>query len=143
MSIKTIYYGVLTALSVVGGTIAQLLGGWDNYLAVLVFIISADYATGVICALVWKKSPKTDNGAFESNASIKGLFRKIGILLAVAIGYKLDSLAGTEFIRTAVITFFIANDGMSIVENLGIMGLPLPPALKNAFEALKGKSETE
>ena len=93
------------------------------------------------CALVWKKSPKSEDGSFNSKASLKGLFRKAGILLAVLIAYHLDRFAGTDCIRNAAITFFIANDGFSVVENLGVMGLPMPAAVKNAFEILRQKSE--
>ncbi len=88
---------------------------------------------------MWHKSPKTADGAFESKASIKGLFRKMGILLAVLLGAQLDLLTGTQMVRNCVIMFFIVNDGFSIIENLGIMGLPLPDGLKNAFEALRDK----
>ena len=106
--------------------------------------MAVDYITGVVCALIWHKSPKSADGTFESKASIKGLFRKGAILLVVLVAYKVDLLAGTEGVtRTAVILFFCANDGMSIVENLGIMGVPMPPALKDAFAVLRQKSGDE
>lgn len=142
MNAKTIYYTILTVLSAIGTTIAQYLGGWDNALQALIIFMAVDYITGVVCALIWKKSPKSEDGAYESNASLKGIFRKGGILLTVFIAYQLDKLAGTTAVRTAVIMFFIANDGFSIIENLGIMGLPMPKILKNAFEILREKSET-
>ena len=104
--------------------------------------MAVDYVTGVLCALVWKKSPKSTDGAFESNASFQGLLRKMAILLCVLIACRVDVYTGTELARDAVILFFIANDGLSIVENLGIMGVPIPPAIQNAFAALKGKAET-
>lgn len=136
-----VYYGTLVAISAAAGVAAQFLGGWDYALQTLCLIMAADYITGVVCALVWHRSPKTTDGAFESKASIKGLFRKAGILLAVLIAYNLDKLAGTEIARTATIMFFIANDGFSIVENLGIMGLPMPDVIKNAFEMLRKKGK--
>lgn len=141
MAVKTLYYTVLGALSLLGSALASLLGGWDDALRLLCAVMAADYLTGVACALIWKKSPKSADGAFESKISLKGLFRKGGILLTVCIAYRLGLLAGTAYLRTAVILFFTANDGLSIVENLGIMGLPMPAALKNAFEALREKSE--
>jgi toxin secretion/phage lysis holin len=135
---------VSAAFAVVGTAITQFLGGWDIALQTLIVMMAIDYLTGVLCALVWKKSPKSEDGAFESKASLKGLFRKMGMLLAVLIAYQLDSLAGTAgIVRTAVIMFFIANDGFSIIENLGIMGVGLPDALKNAFEVLRSKSDTK
>lgn len=138
------YYGALTAFSLVGTAIAEALGGWDGALKALVCIMAVDYITGVVCALIWHKSPKSADGTFESKASIKGLFRKGAILLVVLVAYKVDLLAGTAGVtRTAVILFFCANDGMSIVENLGIMGVPMPPALKDAFAVLRQKSGDE
>lgn len=117
---------------------------WDGALKALVCIMAVDYITGVVCVLIWHKSPKSADGTFESKASIKGLFRKGAILLVVLVAYKVDLLAGTAGVtRTAVILFFCANDGMSIVENLGIMGVPMPPALKDAFAVLRQKSGDE
>jgi len=141
MSIKSICYGVLGILAAMGGMVAQALGGWDEDLRMLCIIMAMDYITGIICALVWKKSPKSSDGSFNSRLSLKGLLRKAGIFLAVLIAYQLDSVAGTEFIRTSAILFFIANDGLSVIENLGIMGLPMPSSIKNAFEILRKKSE--
>ena len=141
MSVKAVIYGVFGVLTAIGGAIGQFLGGWDIALRVLCVMMAADYITGILCALVWKKSPKSADGAFESKASVKGLLRKGGMLLVVYISCQLDLLMGTEFIRTASITFFIANDGFSVVENLGIMGLPMPPKFKNAFELLRQKSD--
>lgn len=142
MTAKTIYYTVLGGTSAVGAVIANALGGWDTGLQTLVILMAVDYVTGVLCALVWKKSPKSTDGAFESNASFQGLLRKMAILLCVLIACRVDAYTGTELARDAVILFFIANDGLSIVENLGIMGVPIPPAIQNAFAALKGKAET-
>lgn len=141
MNAKEIYYGALGAFAVVGGALGQLFGGWDVALQVLCLMMAFDYITGVVCALVWKKSLKSEDGAFDSKASIKGIFRKMGVLLAVLIACKLDVFMGTEFVRMAAITFFIANDGFSVIENLGIMGVPMPDVIKNAFEALKGKED--
>ena len=142
MTAKTIYYTVLGGASAAGAVIANALGGWDTGLQTLVILMAVDYVTGVLCALVWKKSPKSTDGAFESNASFQGLLRKMAILLCVLIACRVDVYTGTQLARDAVILFFIANDGLSIVENLGIMGVPIPPAIQNAFAALKGKAET-
>ncbi|MEG2054123.1 MAG: phage holin family protein, partial [Oscillospiraceae bacterium] len=73
MNTKSIYYTALTAISAVGTTIAQIFGGWDTALQTLVIFMAVDYITGILCAIIWKKSPKTADGAFESKASIKGL----------------------------------------------------------------------
>lgn len=142
-SLNTFGNTLLVFFATAGTVIANILGGWDIALKLLVAVMVVDYITGVLIALLWHKSGKTKNGAFESNQSIKGLFRKMMYLVLVYISVMLDNIAGTQAnIRTAVILFFIANDGFSILENLGIMGVPFPPFMKNAFEALKSKSET-
>ena len=142
MNIKAIYYLVCAALAAAGTALANALGGWDASLKTLVVLMAIDYLTGILCALVWKRSPKSVDGAFESKASLKGLLRKGAILLVVYIAARLDLMTGTNFVRTATILFFCANDGFSIIENLGIMGVPFPPAVKQAFALLKAKGET-
>ncbi len=136
------YISVLTVFSAIGSAIAAALGGWDTSLQTLIIFIAIDFILGVLIALVWKLSPKSSDGSFESNASLKGLFRKGGILLIVYIAVRLDLITGGgKYIRTAVILFFIANEGFSIFENLGIMGLPMPGIIKNAFAAIKKQSD--
>ena len=132
---------VFGLLSTVSAVVATALGGWDSALQTLLLVMLADYFTGVLCALVWKKSPKSSDGSFESKASFKGLLRKMAILLCVLVAVRIDLYTGTELVRDAVIVFFIANDGLSIVENLGIMGVPIPPMIRDAFAVLKGKQE--
>ena len=143
MSAKQIYYIVLAALAAVGTSVAQALGGWDAPLKMLVVMMGIDYITGVLCAAVWHNSPKTPTGAYDSRIGLKGLLRKGAILLVVLISAELDDVMGTTITRTAVILFFIANDGFSIIENLGIMGVPFPDSLKRAFEVLRKQSNGE
>lgn len=140
-SAKSIYYIVLAAFAAAGARLAEYMGGWDQLTKLLAWVMGIDYLTGALCAAIWHKSPKTPTGGYESNAGFKGLVRKGVIVLIVMIAAELDKLAGTTAMRTATILFFAANDGMSILENLGIMGVPYPPALKNAFEVLRRKSE--
>jgi len=140
-SARGIYYVMLAGLAAVGASISQYMGGWDGLTKLLVWVMGVDYLTGILCALIWHRSPKTETGGYESRAGFKGLIRKGAILLIVMIAAELDKMTSTNAIRTAVILFFAANDGMSILENLGIMGVPYPPALKNAFEVLRKKSE--
>lgn len=143
MSAKAIYIATLGGIAAVGTIIAELLGGWDAGLKTLLIFMAIDYLTGILCALVWKKSPKTETGAFESKASLKGLIRKCAVLILVYIGALLDELTEQNIVRTAVIMFFIANDGFSIIENLGIMGVPMPDVITNAFELLRPKKKEE
>lgn len=139
MNIK--YFSFLSALAVIGTVVTEAMGGWDYALQTLIICMVADYATGLLCALVWKKSTKSADGTFESKASFKGLIRKGAYLVIVLIAVRLDVVVGTGTIcRTASILFFTANDGLSIVENLGIMGVPFPPFIKNAFAAMREKA---
>lgn len=141
MNAKQIYYIILTTFAVAGTWLSNLMGGWDHLTALLAWVMAVDYVTGWLCAAVWHKSPKTESGGYESRVGFKGLLRKGVIVLIVMIASELDKLTGSQAMRTATILFFAANDGMSILENLGIMGVPYPPVLKNAFEVLRRKSE--
>ena len=129
------------AVALIFGAITTALGGKDVMLVTLIWFMCADYGTGLITAGVFKASPKSKTGALESRASLKGLFRKGGILLMVFMAVQLDKVTGMEIIRNAVVTGFIASEGISIVENLGLMGLPMPTVITKALDALKQKSE--
>ena len=135
---------VLVALSVAGSFLARALGGWDTALQTLIILMAVDYITGILIAAVWQRSNKSKTGALESRAGFKGLIRKGLILLVVLIGVQLDAIIGLQaFCRTAIVLFFCGNEGLSIVENLGIMGLPLPDFIKSKFEQLRDKGNPE
>lgn len=133
--------GVLTALAVAGSALANALGGWDAGLKVLVALMVADYITGVLVAALWQRSNKSETGALDSKAGFKGICKKGMILLLVWLGVLLDQAMGAAYIRTAVVLFFIGNEGLSLLENLGLMGVPFPAALKNMLEALRKKGD--
>lgn len=128
---------------VIGGTIASLLGGWDSSLKALIIFMVADYITGLIVAGIFKKSGKSKSGALSSQAGWKGLAKKGVTLLIVAVAFQLDNITGSEFIRNATIIGFMANEVISIVENAGLMGIPIPGVITKAIEILKSKGESE
>ncbi len=132
---------VLAAIAAVGTFIANALGGWDAAMKLLVAMMAVDYITGWLVAAVWKRSPKSASGALNSNAGFKGLCKKGAILLVVWIGTMLDSTYGGAYIRTAVILFFIGNEGLSVLENLGLMGVPYPKFLNKMLEALQEQGD--
>ncbi len=135
---------VIGALAAVGAVAAQALGGWDVALKALLSFMAADYITGLIVAAVFRRSPKTQRGALSSSAGFMGLLRKCCILLVVLLAVVLDSMAGTGgFIRAGVCLFFTANEGLSILENLGLMGVPYPRFLREMLEAMRKQSDEE
>ena len=133
--------GVLAVLAAVGSVIAHALGGWDAAMKLLVAMMAVDYITGWLVAAVWHRSPKSVSGALNSNAGFKGLCKKGGILLIIWVATLLDSAIGAAYVRTAVILFFIGNEGLSLLENLGLMGVPFPKFLRAALEALQEQGD--
>ena len=128
---------ICSVLGVIGSAIASFFGGWDAGLATLLIFMGLDYISGLIVAGVFKNSPKTDTGSLESKAGWKGLCRKC------MVAYRLDLVIGTNYIRDAVIIAFIANETISLVENAGLMGLPLPEVITKAIDILQKKTESE
>lgn len=132
---------ICAAAGTVGGVIASCFGGWSAALTTLLIFIAIDYTTGLIVAGVFHKSPKTDTGALESRAGLKGLIRKCTMLLFVLVGHRLDLTVGSTYIKDAVCIAFIVNELISIVENAGLMGLPVPAAIANAIDILKKQNK--
>ena len=136
-------YKLLSILGIAGSMLSSLFGGWDTALETLILFMTVDWITGgILLPGLFKKSPKSPNGAMESRAGWKGLGRKAMTLLYVLIAARLDILMGTAYLRNAVCIGFIANELLSIVENAGLMGLPLPEKLKEAIDILKTRNHT-
>ena len=135
--------GVCTMIGMIGSFIASLFGGFDAALVTLLIFMTLDYISGIIVAGVFKNSRKTENGALESGAGWKGLCRKGMTLVIVLIAVRLDIVIGTTYIRDAVCIAFIANETISIVENAGLMGVPIPAAITKAIEVLKDRTDKE
>ena len=133
---------ICSLLGVIGSAIASVVGGWDAGLATLLIFMGLDYVTGLIVAGVFHNSTKTDTGTLESKAGWKGLCRKCMTLIFVLVAYRLDLVIGTNYIRDAVIIAFIANETISLVENAGLMGLPLPSVISKAIDILQKKTES-
>lgn len=122
------------------GWITKEFGGWNESVEALLIFMSVDYITGILAAIVWKSSKKTSNGYFESHACFKGLLKKGIILAIILIAAELDQITTNQnYIRNTVVLFFIANEGLSLLENLCIMGIPFPEIIKNSFISLKDK----
>ncbi len=132
---------LLTIIGVVGSGIIYLLGGWDMALQTLIIFMAVDYITGLVVAGIFHKSNKSETGALQSKAGWRGLCKKGMTLLVVLVATQLDRLTGTEIIRDAVIIGYVANECISIIENAGLMGLPVPKVLINAIDVLKKKEQ--
>lgn len=128
---------ICTIAGLIGGAAAWAFGGWDTALAALVVCMGVDYLSGSIVALVFHRSSKTETGAYNSAYGIKGLLKKCLMLLFVAVAVQMDKLMGTAYIRDAVCIGFCANEVLSIIENLGLAGIPMPEAVKKALEQLQ------
>ena len=141
MDAVTIKNLVLAALAALGSAAANAMGGWDAVMKVLVALMAADYLTGMAVAALWKRSPKSETGTLNSRAGFQGLAKKGSILLIVWVGHLLDTAMGCDYIRTAVILFFSGNEGLSLLENLGLMGVPYPAFLRQALEVLQKQGD--
>lgn len=137
-NIKT---AVLAAIGTIGGGVAALFGGWTSAMTTLVIFMVIDYITGIIVAGVFHRSGKSKSGALESRAGFKGLCRKGMILLILLVACRLDLMLGTGYIKDCVCIAFVVNETLSIIENAGLMGVPIPQVLIKAIDVLKAKEE--
>lgn len=122
-------------ITVLGGWIGYFLGGWDGTLYALVMFITIDYVTGVMCAISDRR--------LSSEVGFRGIAKKVFILCLVGIGSMLDrNIVGTgDTVRTAVIFYYLSNEGISILENAARLGLPVPPKIQKVLEQLKEDKE--
>ena len=121
---------VFTAL---GGWLGWFLGGCDGLIYALIAFVVVDYITGVMCAVV--------NKQLSSEVGFRGIFKKVLIFMLVGVGNIVDKqlIGSGSVIRTAVVFFYLSNEGISIIENAGILGLPIPQKLKDVLAQLKDK----
>lgn len=129
------------AIGAAGAAITAALGGWSTALETLIWFMAIDYLTGVIVAGVFHASKKSGSGSLKSVAGFKGLCKKAVILMLVMMGYRIDQLMGATMVKDAVCIGFIANEGLSILENVGLMGITYPEALRKALDILNKKKE--
>ena len=141
MGITAVKNGVFAVIATIGSAIANTLGGWDAALQVLLLMIAVDFITGLIVGGVFKKSPKTETGKLSSSECFKGLICKFMILVYILVAVAIDRLIGAPYIRTAVILFFVANEGLSIIENTALMGVPYPSFIKKLLEVMKDRND--
>jgi len=134
---KEFWNTIQLIFTAIGGWLGWFLGGCDGLLYTLLAFVVIDYITGVMCAVIDKK--------LSSEVGFKGIFKKVLIFLLVGIANILDvQVIGTGCVlRTAVIFFYISNEGVSLLENAGHLGLPIPQKMRNILEQLHDRSESE
>ena len=133
---------ITKALAAAAGAVAGLLGEWNVLLTILAILMLTDYLTGLIVA--WRgKSPKTENGGVSSKAGFDGLIRKFFIMVVILVATLLDVAIGNEsrMFQTAATMYYIANEGISILENTALMGVKYPVFIEKALEALREKND--
>ena len=132
---KTVWNTVQFSFAAVGGFLGWFLGGCDGLLYALIAIVTVDYVTGVMCAVVDRK--------LSSSVGFKGIFRKVLIFVMVGISHILDTqvIGNGSVLRTAVIFFYISNEGVSLLENASHLGLPVPEPVKTVLKQLHDRSE--
>ena len=128
-----------TLVGLIGSAFCWAFGGWDAALAALMVCMAVDYVSGSLVALVFHKSTKTESGAYNSAYGLKGLCKKGLMLLFVLVAVQIDKILGTDYARDAVCIGFCANEILSIIENLGLAGIPMPQAVTKALEQLQSK----
>ena len=134
---KELWNWIQVTFAVVGGWLGYFLGGWDGFLYALLTFVVIDYITGLMCAVLDKK--------LSSEVGFRGIFKKVLIFSLVAIGHIIDKnvIGDGSVIRTAVIFFYLSNEGISILENAVHVGLPVPQKLKDILEQLHNRSDKE
>ena len=130
---------ILSTIGIIGSYITTLVGGWNTALVTLIIFMAIDYLTGFIVAGVFKNSPKTPSGTLSSHTGWKGLCKKGMTLLVVLVANRLDTFTGSNFIQNAAIIAYILTETVSIIENAGLMGVPIPNVLTQAIDLLKKK----
>lgn len=139
--VNTVKMTFISIIGAIGGFITSLLGGWSSDMQTLLTLMGIDIVMGLLIAAFWKKSEKSSTGTLSSSSMAKGLIRKGVYLLIILVAYRLDLSLNVEYIRTAVIIAFIVNEVISIIENAGVMGVPIPGVITRAIEVLRQKSE--
>ena len=134
---KQFWIFIQLTFAALGGWLGYFLGGCDGLLYALIAFVAIDYLTGVMCAIIDKK--------LSSAVGFKGICKKVLIFLLVGVANVIDVhvIASGSVLRTAVIFFYISNEGVSLLENAGYLGLPIPTKMKDVLEQLHNRAEKE
>ncbi len=139
MTLKT---KLMAASGIAAAVAAKLFGGFTKELVTLLVLMAADFLTGLIVAGVFGRSPNSKGGSLESGAGWKGISKKVVTLFFVIAAHRLDVLMNTDFLKTAVAAAYSVNEAVSLIENAGLMGIPVPAPLKRAIDILKNDNNS-
>lgn len=131
---------ICTIIGIIGAYIANLFGGWTSALSTLAIFMVIDYLTGIAAAAFFGNSIKSESGGLSSEAGFRGLVKKIAILAVVVIAHRLDIMINVSYIRNTAIIGFCANELISIIENVGLMGVKLPGVIRKAIDILNDEN---
>ena len=132
---------ICSTCGVIGGFITYIVGGWDMAILTLLIFMAIDYITGLIVAGIFHKSKKTASGGLNSKIGFLGLAKKVVVFLLIIVAQLLDLILGIDFVRNSVIIAFITNEVISIIENAGLMGVPMPKVIHKALDLLQDQTE--
>jgi len=140
MDHRTIQFGWASVVGAIGGVFTLILGTWTIAITIMCICMGVDILTGITVAKFFVASPKTESGGYSSREVRKGLMRKGGMCLVVLVAHYVDLLIGTQYIRDAVVVFTVFNEIMSILENVALMGVPIPKILLKGLDVLHEKT---
>lgn len=132
---------ICAATGILGAAISKLFGGWDAALTTLIIFMAIDYVTGLVLAGVFHQSRKSTSGGLNSTIGWQGICKKGVTLAIVLVASRLDIIIGTTYMRDAVVIAFCANELISVVENAGLMGIPMPSVITKAIDILKSRDD--
>ena len=133
-------YCFATIIGFIGSFFSQLFGGWSTELGTLIIFMVIDFILGICVAAFFHNSDKSNTGALSSGAGFKGLCKKCATLLMILVGYRIDLTLGTDYVKSTCIIAFIVVELISIIENLGLMSVPIPQIIMKSIDILKQKS---
>lgn len=125
--------------SLIGGTLSYLIGDITPQMITLLILMLLDLLTGITTALIFNNSSKTNSGGLSSAAMYKGIAKKVGMLILICVAYQIDLTLSIEYVKGAVVIALILEELLSIIENLGLMGVPIPLVIKKSIDLLNEK----
>lgn len=134
---------VSSIIGIFGGMVSHFFGGWSSGITTLLIMMALDWVTGLMVAGVFKASKKTASGGLNSSIGLKGLCKKVTMLIIIIVAYRFDLILGINYIRDAAVIGLIVNEAISLFENVGLMGISIPKVIYKAIDVLKENSGEE